>query len=57
MNKIPIVAIVGTFDSKEEEHLFLKNRIEGLGLQVLTVNVGTKEPIPFEVSYDLYALM
>jgi uncharacterized protein (UPF0261 family) len=55
--QIPIVAIVGTFDSKEEEHLFLKNRIEGLGLQVLTVNVGTKEPIPFEVSYDLYALM
>ncbi len=57
MNKVPAVAVVGTFDSKGEEHLFLKNRIEALGLQVLTVNVGTKEPIPFDVSYDLYALM
>ena len=57
MNNLPAVAIVGTFDSKGEEHLFLKNRIEGLGLQTLTVNVGTKEPIPFEVSYDLYASM
>jgi uncharacterized protein (UPF0261 family) len=57
MNKIPVVAIVGTFDSKGEEHLFLKNRIEDLGLQTLTVNVGTQKPIPFKVSYDLYALM
>ena len=57
MNNPPAVAIVGTFDSKGEEHLFLKNRIEGLGLQTLTVNVGTKKPIPFEVSYDLYASM
>jgi len=57
MNKSRAVAVVGTFDSKGEEHLFLKNRIEGSGLRVLTVNVGTKEPIPFEVSYDLYSLM
>ena len=57
MKKTPAIAVVGTFDSKGEEHLFLKNRIEALGLQVLTVNVGTKEPIPFEVSHDLYALM
>jgi uncharacterized protein (UPF0261 family) len=57
MKKTPAIAVVGTFDSKGEEHLFLKNRIEALGLQVLTVNVGTKKPIPFEVSHDLYALM
>jgi uncharacterized protein (UPF0261 family) len=57
MNKKPVVAIVGTFDSKGEEHLFLKNRIEDLGLQTLTVNVGTQKPIPFEVSHDLYTLM
>ena len=57
MNNQPAVAIVGTFDSKGEEHMFLKNRIEDLGLQTLTVNVGTKKPIPFEVSHDLYALM
>ena len=57
MNNIPVVAIVGTFDSKGEEHLFLKHRIEGLGLQTLTVNVGTQKPVPFEVSHDLYASM
>lgn len=57
MNKMPVVAIVGTFDSKGEEHLFLKKRIEKLGLPVLTVNVGTKEPILFDVSHDLYASM
>ncbi len=57
MKNIPVVAIVGTFDSKGEEHLFLKNRIENLGLKTLTVNVGTQKPIPFEVSHDQYALM
>jgi uncharacterized protein (UPF0261 family) len=57
MDKPPVVAIVGTFDSKGEEHLFLKDRIEKLGLSALTVNVGTKEPIFFDVSHDLYASM
>ncbi len=57
MNNLPAVAIVGTFDSKGEEHLFLKDRIEDLGLQTLTVNVGTKKPISFDVSHDLYAWM
>ena len=48
------IAVVGTFDSKGEEHLFLKERIEGRGLSTLTINVGTKKPSPFPVNYDLY---
>ncbi len=48
---------MGTFDSKGEEHLFLRNRIETLGLRALTINVGTKTHIPIDVSHDLYALM
>ena len=42
MKKTPVVAVVGTFDSKGEEHFFLRDRIEKSGLRVLTVNVGTK---------------
>jgi len=54
-NKInPAIAVVGTFDSKAEEHFFLKDRIERRGFQVLTFNVGTKGSSPSPVSTDLY---
>ena len=49
------IAVVGTFDSKGEEHLFLKERIEGRGGRVLTVNVGTGSAPPFEPDFDLFA--
>ncbi|MGE5842538.1 MAG: Tm-1-like ATP-binding domain-containing protein [Deltaproteobacteria bacterium] len=52
--KKPAIAIVGTFDSKGEEHLFLKSCIEERGLPTLTVNVGTKKPSAFPVDIDLY---
>ncbi|MBW1779969.1 MAG: Tm-1-like ATP-binding domain-containing protein [Deltaproteobacteria bacterium] len=48
------VAVVGTFDSKGEEHHFLKTRIEEREIPTLTINVGTKSPSPFPVDYDLY---
>ena len=48
------VAVVGTFDSKGEEHLFLKKRIESRGFPTLTINVGTKNHSPFPADYDLY---
>ena len=48
------IAVVGTFDSKGEEHLFLKERIEVRGIPTLTINVGTKNPSPFSADYDLY---
>ena len=54
MKKKPAVAVVGTFDSKGEEHLFLKKCIERRGLPTLTVNVGTKKPSSFSADIDLY---
>jgi len=57
MNTKPVIAIVGTFDTKAEEHIFLKDRIEQMGLGALTVNVGTKSPSPAPVDLDLYKLV
>lgn len=54
MTQTPAVAVVGTFDSKEEEHRFLKERIEQRGIPAITIHVGTKRPSPFPVDYDLY---
>ncbi len=54
MTKTRAIAVVGTFDSKGEEHLFLKERIEVRGIPTLTINVGTKNPSPFPADYDLY---
>jgi len=54
MKKKPAIAIVGTFDSKGEEHLFLKDCIEKRGIPTLTVNVGTKKPSAFPADIDLY---
>jgi uncharacterized protein (UPF0261 family) len=48
------IAVVGTFDSKAEEHTFLKERIEEGGLRALTVNVGTKAASPLPVNLDLF---
>jgi uncharacterized protein (UPF0261 family) len=57
MKKDPAIAVVGTFDSKGEEHFFLRDRIEHRGLEVLTINAGTKGPSPSKVSIDLYKSM
>ena len=54
MTKTKAIAVVGTFDSKGEEHLFLKERIEVRGIPTLTINVGTKSPSPFPADFDLY---
>jgi len=54
MKKKTAIAIVGTFDSKGEEHLFLKDCIEKRGILTLTVNVGTKKPSAFPVDIDLF---
>ncbi|MEW6663768.1 MAG: Tm-1-like ATP-binding domain-containing protein [Thermodesulfobacteriota bacterium] len=54
MKENSAIAVVGTFDSKAEEHLFLKERIEARGLPVLMVNVGTKGPSPFVPDLDLF---
>jgi uncharacterized protein (UPF0261 family) len=54
MNQNASIVIVGTFDSKGEEHLFLKERIEQRGFNTLTINVGTKSPSPFPADKDFY---
>ena len=48
------IAVLGTFDSKAEEHMFLKRCIEQRGLQTLTINVGTRVPSPVKVDLDLF---
>ena len=57
MKKDSAIAVVGTFDSKGEEHFFLRDRIQRRGLDVLTINTGTKGPAPSPVNLDLYKLM
>jgi uncharacterized protein (UPF0261 family) len=57
MDTKPAIAVVGTFDSKAEEHIFLRDRIEQRGLATLTINVGTRVPSPVEVDLDLYKLV
>ena len=54
MGKKPSIVVLGTFDSKAEEHLFLKQRIEQRGFPALTFHVGTKGPSPFPPDVDVY---
>jgi len=54
MNRKAAIAVVGTFDSKADEHLFLKERIERRGFRTLTIHVGTKHPSPFPADKDFY---
>ncbi len=48
------IAVLGTFDTKGEEHLFLKTAIEARGLSTLTINIGTRIPSPVAVDIDLF---
>ena len=50
----PAIAVLGTFDSKAEEHIFLKEQIEQKGHRALTINVGTRSPSPVPVDIDLF---
>ena len=54
MEKRSAIAVLGTFDSKAEEHIFLKEQIEQRGLRALTINVGTRTPSPVPVDIDLF---
>ncbi len=53
MEQEGVVVVLGTFDSKGEEHLFLKEGIEARGLKALTINVGTLGPARFPADIDL----
>ena len=52
MEQRAAIAVVGTFDSKGEEHLFLKNSIERRGFPTLTINVGTGGPSTFSAEIE-----
>ena len=54
MEKTSAIAVLGTFDSKAEEHIFLKEQIKQRGLRALTINVGTRAPSLVPVDIDLF---
>ena len=51
------VAIVGTLDSKGEEHLFLKEVIESKGYSVITIDVGTTDVYKFTPDFSVSKLI
>ncbi|MGQ9653351.1 MAG: Tm-1-like ATP-binding domain-containing protein [Thermodesulfobacteriota bacterium] len=55
--RAPTIGVIGTFDSKGEEHLFLKRAIEARGLEAYTINLGTKGPAPFTPDLDIGAMV
>ena len=57
MTKEAPIAVLGTFDSKGEEHQFLKTCIEKRGCGAITINVGTKRPPSYSTDMDLYREM
>ncbi|MCG6881319.1 MAG: Tm-1-like ATP-binding domain-containing protein [Deltaproteobacteria bacterium] len=48
------IAVLGTFDSKGEEHQFLRTRIQERGCRATTINVGTKRRPSHDIDIDLY---
>jgi uncharacterized protein (UPF0261 family) len=48
-----VIAVLGTFDSKGQEHRFLQEAIQARGLTALTINVGSKGPSFFPPDIDL----
>lgn len=54
MKRDKAVVVLGTFDSKAEEHGYLRDVIKERGFPALTIHAGTRAPAPFPVDYDLY---
>jgi uncharacterized protein (UPF0261 family) len=57
MKRKSAIAVMGTFDSKGEEHFFLKTCIERRGFRTLTINVGTARPPSFIADIDIFPLV
>ncbi|MDO4977166.1 MAG: Tm-1-like ATP-binding domain-containing protein [Eubacteriales bacterium] len=52
------IALIGTFDTKGEEYLYIKNKIENLGFHTLTIHVGVFEAtFTPDINHDSVALM
>ncbi len=50
----PSIGVLGTYDSKLAELLFLRDEIRLNGYRAITINLGTKERPKAEVDFDLY---
>jgi uncharacterized protein (UPF0261 family) len=44
MRDMSVIAVLGTFDSKGQEHGFVADLLRGLGHEVLLIDVGTLDP-------------
>lgn len=53
MERQAAIAVLGTFDSKGDEHRFLQLAIEKRGRRTITINVGTKDAPGFTPDIDL----
>ncbi len=49
------IIVLGTFDTKWEEHCFLRAAVERCGLEAVTINVGTARQPSGTVDIDLFA--
>ncbi len=49
------ILVLGTYDTKAEEHVFIRDAIKRRGITPVTINVGTGRPCAVPVDYDLYA--
>lgn len=52
------IALIGTFDTKGEEYLYVKNKIENLGLRTLTIHAGIFETaFSPDINHDSVAIL
>ncbi len=51
------VGVLGTFDTKSSELIFIASAIRQRGLIPITINVGTRHPITVQVDYDLFPML
>ena len=53
-----VIALVGTFDTKGEEYLYVKEKIENLGLKTLTIHAGIFDSVFVpDINNDSVAIM
>ncbi len=57
MKRTSSIAVLGTYDTKGEELLFIKERIERRGSRAISINVGTKKPPACAVDIDLFSML
>ena len=52
------IALIGTFDTKGEEYLYVKNKIENLGVKTLTIHAGIFEAaFSPDINHDSVAVL